>query len=1474
MAEFIKQVQGLNRNYRALAKNLDADAPRLAANLKEVNTALLGLRQQGQSANVANKQDQQQIAALTQQVAKLAKEYQELKEAQAGQATVRKQVADATKQATSELKRLQGELRAAFDAKDAERATKAALAIQQYKNDTEQLNRALRGANSTYTAVLGSYNNLSLATEQLGRKIKALPGGFDNTSEEAQKLKAQFYANTQQLKDFDRELNQNFREVGAYARGIIEATQALNQQKAALTQQLQALRLQNNATGLSAEQYKKLRAEIDRTETELTKVTGQLQHYGVAAKRGGDATGIMAGGAANLSQTLLGTYLSITGLLAGLTQIFEANAKYSDQLASVRKTTGLTSEATDQLAENLKKIDTRTSLQGLLDIAKVAGQLGVAGKDIEDFTKAIDVATQALEDDFSGGAEQIATELGKISTVFRKNLGPDQAQNIILIGSAVNELAASGAATAPFLTDVALRTGAVAANARLGLKDVLAYAAVLQETGFNAETSGTALNRLFNTLSTRTEASFKIAQLAQSNLTLTEFKRLINTDFQAALTLFLRGLREGGTSTTKFNGLLGTLKLQSGEAKSVITTLAQNVELLSDKQAIASDQLARGTSLGKEAAIVNNNLAGSWNKLKNDVSNFFSSGTGGQALKWFIDMTRAGLNFKEGFGAIPRLLGLTKPAVDDFGSSLATQALGLRKSADGTEMLLARYESLRRVLNPTLTQQRQLRDTVLQLKTRLGEEAVVLNQQTGQWELNTLAVRKNLGATRSSYQEAVVGLAKRLKALDDEKARSEATALAIQEEATARERLVKSQVKLQPGQDFDAVLRGQAAQRAKTPATYDRSAGALSPATLQAYQQYVELTQQAQGAANQAAVADANRNKVLAQLKRLGLDAAGAYTYLIQATQDDKAATDDSVEADKKKKQSVADLAREQYELAKARLEARVADLDRQAGNPANTEALRTEAIRKATQARIELAALERDELIRQAVKTYKDQVGGERAAQVARVRLTEEFSRKKLGIERDGDQQLLALHNALLDQLSEIDRLIIDTELQALDQVVGDEQRSQQERQQAVLDGAARRIELAEIEAEARKRAAKGDAVELARIEQELQAKRTQILAAVRPFNADFANADLEQKYLKSQLALENSRKAGILTERQYDRERRELERKFNEEKQRNYAKDTTKQREALQQQLDNTKANTDAQIAEMQRLNQERADLIQEGLSAVEGFASSYFQIRENRRQQELQNLTLQKDFELKNAGENAELKAQIEERYRQRELAMRRKQAKADKTAALFQVGLNTAMAVTSVLSTGGGTRYADFGVTAGILSAVVIAAGLAQAAAIASKPLPQYWKGRQGGPEEWAIVGDRGREIIEGRSGGAQLIDKPSVVHLKQGDTVHTNADTERLLRAPDFDADRWQHRRYTAGWQQGADSLQRLVVPVAESPALLAAVNGMRGDQQALAKAFASRPEYHYHLGPRGLEEWVKQGDSWTHYVNRRHRRNG
>jgi hypothetical protein len=96
-------------------------------------------------------------------------------------------------------------------------------------------------------------------------------------------------------------------------------------------------------------------------------------------------------------------------------------------------------------------------------------------------------------------------------------------------------------------------------------------------------------------------------------------------------------------------------------------------------------------------------------------------------------------------------------------------------------------------------------------------------------------------------------------------------------------------------------------------------------------------------------------------------------------------------------------------------------------------------------------------------------------------------------------------------------------------------------------------------------------------------------------------------------------------------------------------------------------------------------------------------------------------------------------IEEEAAQKERNIKRKQAALDKANALIQISINTAQAVTKVLSQTGTLGLA--------LQAFIIASGAAQAAIVLAQPIP-YEKGSKntGRTGHMARVGERGEEFV--------------------------------------------------------------------------------------------------------------------------------
>lgn len=108
---------------------------------------------------------------------------------------------------------------------------------------------------------------------------------------------------------------------------------------------------------------------------------------------------------------------------------------------------------------------------------------------------------------------------------------------------------------------------------------------------------------------------------------------------------------------------------------------------------------------------------------------------------------------------------------------------------------------------------------------------------------------------------------------------------------------------------------------------------------------------------------------------------------------------------------------------------------------------------------------------------------------------------------------------------------------------------------------------------------------------------------------------------------------------------------------------------------------------------------------------------------------------------AKKDASKKYISEKELEEKKAKLKLKQQKLDKANAIFQIGLSTAQAIMSIWGMPG------VPVALKIAQTVMASAlGATQLAVAAAKPLSQYAKGRKGGQGEYALVGEKGAEIM--------------------------------------------------------------------------------------------------------------------------------
>ncbi|WP_288370308.1 phage tail tape measure protein [uncultured Algoriphagus sp.] len=465
------------------------------------------------------------------------------------------------------------------------------------------------------------------------------------------------------LRDEDLVLNiivngdQGKKEIGELERSIKDTTselRALERQQKALAQQNKkdtkeykavtaAIKQKNNAISLAESRLKQLRSEMDintmsasdlrremnrirrlrdiapplteewkkhderltQVSTRYNELTGRAQKTGMSiqnlAGKFNHYIGVITAGLATF-------YTAISGVRAAIT----AYAEFDDKVADVMKTTGMLKGEVLEMNESLKSLDTRTAQEDLLGLGRVAGKLGIEGREnVEGFIRSADKIVVALKEDLGGDVEDSINAVGKLVDIFNIDEEVPLEQALLKVGSSINELGAASTANEGFLVEFTKRTAGMAPSARISITEILGLAATLDQLGQTSEVSSTTFNNLIPKMFTNTAEFAKLA-----GMSIEDFSDLLNKDANEAFIRFLEGVRGNNSGLSEMINNMGDLGIDGARATSVIAVLANNTETLRQQQDLANVSFAEGTSLTDEFNVKNETAAAKLEKAR------------------------------------------------------------------------------------------------------------------------------------------------------------------------------------------------------------------------------------------------------------------------------------------------------------------------------------------------------------------------------------------------------------------------------------------------------------------------------------------------------------------------------------------------------------------------------------------------------------------------------------------------------------------------------------------------------------------------------------------------------------------------------------------------------------------------------------------------------------------------------------------
>lgn len=470
----------------------------------------------------------------------------------------------------------------------------------------------------------------------------------------------------------------------------------------AIKDSIKTVEAQMNRLNRSTEQYaqkkeqlKKLRDELDRINGTAGKSTSAFEQIGNTVKR--------------LASYVL-VYAGFNKLTEGLRTMYNANVALSDQLADIKKTTGLMGQDLADLSNSILRIDTRTPVEQLNALAVAAGKLGISAKeDVLGFVKAGNIINVALGEDLGEDAIRSLAKLNDVLGI-TKEMGIEK--GLLATGSAINELGQSSTANEGYLVDFAQRLGGIAAQTNLTMQQVLALGSASDQLAQSSEVSATALNKFITTLVSKTGQVAKAVGIPLQELQ----QALDRSTWEGMMMVFEKLSGKGGLAAIA--PLMGDLGSDGARLNGVISALVKDTGRLTRELGIANKAFAEGTSVVNEYDTKNNNLAASIQKIGKNIKQWFM-GTG------VIDFLYRGSSF------IEKITRGTDSAKEAFEKSVSS----VRSLQREIVPLLQEYEQLKD--SKAADEQERLKTIMAQIATAIPSAVSAMDQYGNILSINT-----------------------------------------------------------------------------------------------------------------------------------------------------------------------------------------------------------------------------------------------------------------------------------------------------------------------------------------------------------------------------------------------------------------------------------------------------------------------------------------------------------------------------------------------------------------------------------------------------------------------------------------------------------------------------------------------------------------------------------------------------------------
>lgn len=421
-------------------------------------------------------------------------------------------------------------------------------------------------------------DELAQRTDAIKQKMAAL----DVTTKQGQR---EFKKLEKELVSYNSAISQNITDEERVKHAIDNlSTTSLRKLRTALASAKKVL----GTTFQDDPNLKKKQQDVKTLQAQIDKLTGSVHKqsgaWGTALK--------------NLT-AYVGLFGAFNMIKSKLTDVLKLNFQYSDSLANVRKVSNLSMDSVNDLSRMLAKVDSRTSLEGLTQLAYVGSRMGMGkygAEGLAEFAQASDRVNVALKEDLGDDAMLTLSKFVETMGEVEKH-GGNISSAFDAVSSSIFKLASTSTANGNSILEFARRLTGLAKVSHITSDQLLGLASASDSLMLMPEVASTAFGKLISSLWTNYHDIEKMLGMQEDSL-----KGMMEKGqtMQALVTVLEHVSNKNLNSMDAYFKEFGS---DGQRLKQVVVTMAQNVDVLKSHLKESSEAYEDATAVQKEYAI-------------------------------------------------------------------------------------------------------------------------------------------------------------------------------------------------------------------------------------------------------------------------------------------------------------------------------------------------------------------------------------------------------------------------------------------------------------------------------------------------------------------------------------------------------------------------------------------------------------------------------------------------------------------------------------------------------------------------------------------------------------------------------------------------------------------------------------------------------------------------------------------------------